>query len=245
MGVGPRAARAPRAPGGRMATGSAHALGGDDGDPRADAWWCETNGAECGPWQEGQPLPEPVTFAALAAATSSFFLVGGLTASGASASVYRGDPGPDGLTWTEQQPLPAPVFAAAATIVGDRLYVLGGAPSFEEASSAAWRAPLRSDGFLGEWGPVGTLPAPVLGHGAIGIDDHLLLVGGYDWLDASAAAYLAPAAAELDWVDAAALATPRFAMGVAEGVGAVYLVGGWTAGFAELTGGIVWASACP
>ena len=244
MGVGPRAARAPRAPGGRMATGSALRAGRRRRRSRADAWWCETNGAECGPWQEGQPLPEPVTFAALAAATSSFFLVGGLTASGASASVYRGDPGPDGLTWTEQQPLPAPVFAAAATIVGDQLYVLGGAPSFE----GFLRRVARST-------PLGWIS------GRVGAGRHPSRAGPRPRRDRNRRPPLARRRVRLvgrerrrlprarsrqaHSVDAAALATPRFAMGVAEGDGAVYLVGGWTAGFAELTGGIVWASACP
>jgi hypothetical protein len=122
-------------------------------------------------WTKTLVLPAAVAFAAAVVATpnnsavtgtSYLYVIGGdSTASGKPiATVYRGTLGATGAVtgWSSTTALPAAVHSLGAVIFNGAVYVAGGAGSGNAPVATVYRAPIQSDGTLGSWQALTSLP---------------------------------------------------------------------------------------
>jgi hypothetical protein len=132
-------------------------VGGQDGNGKRDevlVFNPKTN-----KWRDGPPLPEPISHAPLVSARDKLYLLGGLTATKPSATVYSLDTTNPDATWIKEAKLPAPRLGGAAAWDGNRLVFAGGAETYElntprPAKADIWE--LRS----GKWESVGAVLQP-------------------------------------------------------------------------------------
>jgi hypothetical protein len=124
-----------------------------------------------GAWTKTTVLPAPLAFAAALVATpanspvtgnSYLYVLGGdSTASGKPvATVYRGTLAATGAVtgWAAVTALPAPVHSLGAAIFNGNLYVAGGSGAGNAPVATVYRAAIQSDGTLGAWQALTSLP---------------------------------------------------------------------------------------
>ncbi len=124
-----------------------------------------------GAWTKTTVLPAAVAFAAAVVATpnnsavagtSYLYVIGGdSTASGKPvATVYRGTLAATGAVtgWSTTTALPAAVHSLGAVIFNGSVYVAGGAGSGNAPVATVYRAAIQSDGTLGSWQALTSLP---------------------------------------------------------------------------------------
>lgn len=81
--------------------------------------------------------------------------------------------------WTEVASLPAPRFHHAALASGPFIYVLGGLEA-TSSTNTVFRARVGTDGALGAWEALDTLPRPRSHQAAFVYGEHLYQIGGLD-----------------------------------------------------------------
>ena len=124
-----------------------------------------------GAWTKTTVLPAAVAFAAAVVATpenspvtggSYLYVLGGdSSASGKPvATVYRGTLASTGAVtgWSPTTALPAAVHSLGAVIFNGSLYVAGGAGNGNVPVATVYRAAIQSDGTLGSWQALTSLP---------------------------------------------------------------------------------------
>lgn len=125
-----------------------------------------------GAWTKDAVLPAPIAFAAalvatpanspVAAGNSYLYLFGGdSTASGKPvATVYVGTINASGtvIGWTTTTALPAAVHSLGAVIFNGSVYIAGGSGSSNAPVATVYRASIQSDGTLGAWQSLTSLP---------------------------------------------------------------------------------------
>ena len=121
-------------------------------------------------WTKTTVLPAPIAFAAAlvvtpanAPVTSSYLLAlgGDSTASGKPVStVYRGTLGATGVVtaWSTTTALPAPLHSLGAVVFNGWVYIAGGSGTGNTPVATVYRAQINSDGTLGAWAPLASLP---------------------------------------------------------------------------------------
>ena len=121
-------------------------------------------------WTKTTVLPAPIAFAAAlvvtptnAPVTSSYLLAlgGDSTASGKPVStVYRGTLGATGAVtaWSTTTALPAPLHSLGAVVFNGSVYIAGGSGTGNAPVATVYRAQINSDGTLGAWAPLASLP---------------------------------------------------------------------------------------
>ena len=143
-----------------------------------------------GAWTNTTVLPAPRAFAAAVVATpgnaplstSYLYVLGGdSTASGKPvATVYVGSVNATGTVtgWSTTTALPAAVHSAGAVIFNGSIYVAGGSGSGNVPVATVYRAAIQSDGSLGMWQTLASLPfaRSYFGFGVSG--DFLYALGG-------------------------------------------------------------------
>ena len=130
-----------------------------------------SNTGTLGAWTKSTVLPAPIAYAAAVVATSSnspvtsssyLYVIGGdSTASGKPvATVYIGTLSAAGAvtSWGTTTALPAAVHSLGAVIFNGTVYVAGGSGSGNAAVATVYRAAIRSDGTLGAWQALPSLP---------------------------------------------------------------------------------------
>jgi len=130
-----------------------------------------SNTGTLGAWTKTAALPAAVAFAAGVVATpenssvtgtSYLYVLGGdSTASGKPvATVYRGTLSATGAVtgWSPTTPLPAAVHSLGAVIFNGTLYIAGGSGSGNAPVATVYRAAIESDGTLGAWQALTSLP---------------------------------------------------------------------------------------
>jgi hypothetical protein len=130
-----------------------------------------TSTGTLGTWTLTHPLPAPVAFAAAVVATpfnspvtgaSYLYVLGGdSTASGKPvATVYVGTLAAGGAVtqWSTATALPAPVHSLGAVIFNGNVYIAGGSGAGNVPAKTVYRAAIGSDGTLGAWQPLASLP---------------------------------------------------------------------------------------
>src|SRR2546430_69731 len=126
--------------------------------------------ASAGDWSNTAVLPAAVAFAAAvvvspanAPVTSAYLLVlgGDSTASGKPvATVYLGILGASGAVtgWSTTSALPAPVHSLGAVVFNGSVYIARGSAAGNTPTATLHRTPINSDGTLGAWAPLTSLP---------------------------------------------------------------------------------------
>jgi hypothetical protein len=121
-------------------------------------------------WTNTTVLPAPLAFAAAvvvtpanAPVTSAYVLLlgGDSTASGKPvATVYRGTLSASGAVtgWGTTTALPASLHSLGAVIFNGSVYIAGGSGTGNAPVASVYRAPINSDGTLGAWVPLASLP---------------------------------------------------------------------------------------
>ena len=124
-----------------------------------------------GAWTKTMGLPANVAFAAAVVATpenspvtgsSYLYILGGDSTAGGKpvATVYRGTLGATGAVtgWSPTTTLPAAVHSAGAVIFNGSVYVVGGSGSGNAPVATVYRSAVQSDGTLGAWQSLASLP---------------------------------------------------------------------------------------
>jgi hypothetical protein len=158
---------------GPTATSVVYVIGGADNTntPRTSVLYATVSSSGAlGSWSNTAVLPAPVAFAAAvvvspanAPVTSAYLLVlgGASTASGTPvATDYLGTLGASGAVtgWSTTSALPAPVHSLGAAVFNGSVYVAGGSGTGNTPVATVYRAPINSDGTLGAWGALTSLP---------------------------------------------------------------------------------------
>ncbi len=130
-----------------------------------------SNTGSVGAWTKTTVLPAPVAFAAAVVATptnsqvtgsSYLYLIGGdSTASGKPVATVRvGTLSATGAVtaWSTTTALPAALHSAGAVIFNGSVYVAGGSASGNVPVATVFRAAIMSDGTLGAWQALASLP---------------------------------------------------------------------------------------
>lgn len=134
-------------------------------------------------WSARSDLPLAASYPAGAVYENSIYLIGGETAQGVSAQVWRYDPASD--AWQPRAEKPTPVSRAHAVLLGEKIYVPGGqaADGFPTSQLEIY------DPRLDSWEQGAPLPAALAGYALAGLEGQLFLFGGWDGKTASARVY--------------------------------------------------------
>jgi non-specific serine/threonine protein kinase len=170
-------------------------------------------------WQSRTPAPEPVQEVASVVLGDRVWVIGGLTAAGATARVDTYDPATD--RWSPGPDLPVALHHAAAAVYRGEVVVAGG---FQSASDLYSRPSDRVFALRnGAWVELPRLRRPRGAAGAAVVGDTLYVVGGRD------STVLTGATEAFDgtsWRERAAIPTPRDHLGAVSDGHVLYAVGG-------------------
>ena len=178
-------------------------------------------------WRQLAGAPSPRTEVAAAAAGSRIYVVGGLTADGATVATVEVLDTATGR-WERGPDLPVAVNHAMATSMSGTVYVFGGHRADHTQSAAAFR--LERDG----WRPIADLPEPRAAGTAVALAGKAYLAGGLAAVGRLADRMLVYDAAAGRWTAAPGPPTAREHLGGAAHAGRVYTVGGRTAATGNL-----------
>ena len=134
-----------------------------------------------GAWEQIGSLPIPLADHAVVAASGYLFILGGWDGQNVTSAVY-GAPLNDGQLgdWASLTPLPVGLAEHTAVAANGYLIVVGGRDSDGKVQAAAYRAPINSDGSLGSWTEIPSLPQPLDSHAAVMAGSCLFVIGGWD-----------------------------------------------------------------
>jgi N-acetylneuraminic acid mutarotase len=171
-----------------VTTGSAgallHVLGGNNYREQFATHWTAAVNADgsLAAWREATPLPAAVAgHTVLVVGRTAVVLAGQHTGRQNTAEVFTAPVEPDGSlgAWAAAPPLPAPRFHHAAVAAAGHVYVLGGLEA-TTSTNTVFRAPVRSDGTLGPWVALDTMPHPRSHQAALVHSGAIYQVGGLD-----------------------------------------------------------------
>lgn len=135
--------------------------------------------------------------------------------------------------WQTATPLPAAVHNAGAVVFRGFLYVTGGASGTNQPTASAYRAEVHSDGTLGAWQAIASLPTPTAYHSMASFGPFVYVVGGDNGTVTPTLNVLSGGetnAAHLGRIDMRTGALPAWtqsaAMGKARSKGAIVAAGG-------------------
>ena len=172
-----------------------YVTGGADGTPtaRADVVVGEIDaGGHIVSWTPATPLFDERAFHATATATPRnalvdtsdagyLYAVGGINSSGETqATVFVSAIGKDRSLagWLPTSPLPVPLHSPGAAILRSWLYVVGGSTTGDVPVSTVYRARIESDGNLGAWEELASLPEGRSYAPLVQFAGHLYIFGG-------------------------------------------------------------------
>lgn len=130
-------------------------------------------------WKNGPALPVPAMMGSAASYQNYLYMTGGADTFDGSKNVYFSkinadkSPGP----WVATTPLPKPLLSHEAVVYKNYLYVIGGVSEYS-TTSTIYRASINSDGTLGAWTSMISLPKVLTNFGATVVGDYLYVIGG-------------------------------------------------------------------
>ena len=176
-------------------------------------------------------LPEGLTYSQFVTTGNRVYLLGGWNGDTWVSSVYSAPIDSEGVigTWSKAASLPGPLSSSQAIVTKTRVYLLGG---YNDGGFIAtvYSAPIDSEGVIGEWGEVVSLPGPLADSQAIVTKTRVYLLGGYSNSGFIATVYSAPIDSEGvigEWSTAASLPGPLADSQAIVTKTRVYLLGGY------------------
>ena len=175
-------------------------------------------------WETLTSKPTAVTDVQAVLLGEKIYVPGGCLADGSPTNVLEVfDPRQN--SWEVKAPLPEPVCAYALATYEGQLYLFGGKRNSDYLAKIYVYDPQED-----QWQERQPLSAPRAYAGAVEVNGKILIIGGYDGQQALALneAYFPnrEAAGEEAWESFTPLPESRYAMGVAQLAGLVYLIGG-------------------
>jgi outer membrane protein assembly factor BamB len=170
---------------GALQNGHAFILGGQNGAGVYSTVYsaAQQAGGTLGSWSTTTAMPQPLYDHAVASANGDIYVVGGFNASNvAQSTVYMATQTNGTLgAWTTQTPLPIAEGEIAALTVNGYLYVVGGhTGSSGVGESTVYAAPIGSNGTLGAWSSLTSLPQARWDLGIAAAGGYLWAFGGYN-----------------------------------------------------------------
>lgn len=140
------------------------------------------------PWQAltEATLPQRSIEHATAALDGHLFVTGGHRLGNVAQynTVYQASIIPDqelgGWQELSQTPLPQPLSALSAAFSEDYLFVTGGISLNDTVQSTVYRATALTEGQIGPWTAVSSLPQPLHDHVTLAVEGRLLTLGGHN-----------------------------------------------------------------
>jgi DNA-binding CsgD family transcriptional regulator len=174
-------------------------------------------------WQARPDLPGARAGMAAAVYENGLYLIGGESGDGLTASVLHYSPGQN--RYAARAEKPNPVKLAQAALLGERIYVPGGQAADGSAIDILEIYDPRED----TWTTGAALPRPLYGYALAALEGHMVLFGGFDGTDYSAAVFSYDP--ELDaWSAGTVLPeAAAYSAAVAAGAGKILLAGGLNA----------------
>ena len=136
--------------------------------------------SELNTWTAGTALPGALGWSSAVVTKNRVYLFGGWNGSAYSSIVYTAVINIDGSlgSWTTGTALPGPLGVSQAIVTKNRIYLVAGY-SGTVYSSTVYTAAINSDGTIGTWGAVSTLPAATSGGQAIVTKTRIYYLGGF------------------------------------------------------------------
>ena len=133
-------------------------------------------------WRASAPFPDkPISNGAATADEQHLYVTGGKLTN-ITDRVLVGDLGPDGspINWRDTGRLPVPLWYHGAEILDGRLYIWGGRSVEDDKmlNDKVYCAPISTNGTVGQWVTLGSVPQPTFRSGSLGFNDYLVSVGG-------------------------------------------------------------------
>jgi hypothetical protein len=94
--------------------------------------------------------------------------------------------------WERLPSLPRELFHFATVTAKGHLFVIGGNSPDGGHQRCVYSAPIQDDGLLGHWVELTPLPQALQGHAAVVANDHLFVLGGYNFNGIQATVFSAP-----------------------------------------------------
>ncbi len=139
------------------------------------------NAGGIGSYQTVNPLPATRFTHASVSYNGYVYIIGGMTGASSNIStVYSAQVNADGSLsqWATLNTLPAILGANGAVVVNGYLIVMGGQSTGATAVSTVYSAQLKTDGTIGTWATLSTLPAVVNFHSLATYGNYIFLAGG-------------------------------------------------------------------
>jgi len=133
-----------------------------------------------GGWATLTNLPVTLYYHTAAAYNGYIFVTGGQTSTSILSTVYSAKINSDGTigSWATLSTLPTIVYTHASVAYNGYLYVLGGNNNSVNISTV-YSAPIKSDGTIGAWATLSTLPVILRYHSSVAYNNYLFAVGGH------------------------------------------------------------------
>ena len=141
-----------------------------------------------GAWATLSTLPAALRYLSTTAYNGYLFVTGGGAA--AVSTVYSAPINSDGTigAWATLTNLPTPVYYHTSGVYNGYIYVMGGYDDHLSPPTAifstVYSAPIKSDGTIGAWNTLSTMPAKRYAHSATLYNGYLFVTGGWDSTDA-------------------------------------------------------------
>lgn len=145
-------------------------------------------------WAAGTAMPVGVNYAQVLVTKNRVYVIGGISASSASAEVYTAPINGDGTigAWATTTALPQTVSKSHLVVTKNRVYLIGGVVN-GGSSNVIYTAPINSDGTLGAWATTATnFPVAIKQAHVVSTGSRVYVIGGNVGGNAVTTSYYAP-----------------------------------------------------
>lgn len=151
--------------------------------------------SDIGPWGTGTALPVALTYSSTIVTKNRVYLFGGYNGTSWISTIYTAPINTDGTlgSWSTSGTLPMAWGVQKAVIIKNKVYLLGGYTSGTTTTNNIALAFINSDGTIGTFTNIGTLPGTLGWSQCIVTNSRIYLVAGYNQANSlSSVIYSAP-----------------------------------------------------
>jgi len=209
-------------------------LGGFDGtSPISTVYTAPINtDGTLGAWTTDTSLPGNLSSSQVIVTKNRVYLLGGYNGTTSVSTIYTAPINTDGTlgSWTTDTSLPSARSWAKAIVTKNRVYLIGGNNS-GVYTSTVYTAPINTDGTLGAWTIVTSLPITLYAAQAIVTKNRVYILGGYTASSSISTVYSAPINSDGTlgvWTTGTSLPNALAYSQAIVTKNRVYLLGGWS-----------------
>lgn len=138
-----------------------------------------TSSASITGWVGSASIPASTADAQIVVTKNRVYLIGGNYYGNHSSAVYTAVINADGTlgSWSAGQSLPESICYSQAVVTDNRIYIFGGVVNKSD-SSKIYSAPINTDGTIGSWAVISSLPITINGYQVAVYNNWVYLIGG-------------------------------------------------------------------